>query len=987
MPGDTTQMIPPSHVSMAHYLIQGELGHGGMGRVFLAEDTRLGRTVAVKLLPEAFARDAGRMGRLRHEARLLAAVNHPNIAAIYSLEETEPGAFFLVLEYVPGQNLAVRLGRGALPQGEASRVAAQIALALEAAHAREVIHQDLKPANVMLTPDGRVKVLDFGLARRGEAGVPPGPSGERVERSGTPGYMSPEQILWGRADERSDVFALGCILFECLSGRRAFDGGSVEERLAATVSREPDRSLLPAALSEGAHEFLTRCLAKDPAVRPRGGGEARDLLERLLRREEEEARRPGALPPTPHNLPHELTTFVGREAERAACARILSRVRLLTLTGAGGSGKTRLAIRLALERLAEHPDGIWFVDFAAVQDGARVPRAVGDAVGLRVGGAGTAALCRELASRRVLLLWDTCEHVVTACADLAAELLRHAPDLTVLATSREPLRIEGEHVFAVPPLKLLEAGAPETAGTSEAARLFLARAASHPRGPAAGEEALPLVEDICRRLDGIPLAIELAAARARVLSLEEIRARLTGRLRFLADEHRVTRHRHRALRATFDWSYDLLDREEQSLFRALAVLEPDFAIDAAAALHGDVRDEIEFLDLFTRLADKSLVAPATPGVESSRFRLLDTIREYALQRLVEHGGEEAARDRHARHYLALAEAAAPELIGPRQAVWLRRLEEEHANLLSALAWCARSRRRADRGLSIAGALWRFWFAHGHFELGRRWLKDALDHAAGLPPSAGRFEALLGFGALAFHQNDWATSDRAYQECIALSQRLRYPVGLGYALAGLGNVAMGREDYPGARARYEESIRWFENAGHERGVGLSLSNLGRVAELTGANEEARGLYERSLAIFREIGDRAPLALRLSSLSELSMRMGDRDAARTQLTECFALVRELSEKRAGAYALERCAALAMSEGDGRAAARFLGAAAALRERIASPLTPREGTALTALRARAREALGGTGFDVLAAEGRALAFAPAVRDALAWLVLARG
>ena len=974
---ETKRVIGAAPSAIGHYLLQGELGRGGMGRVFLAEDTRLGRTVAVKLLPDEFARVPGRMERLRREARLLAAVNHPNIGAIYSLEEPEPDNFFLVLEYVPGENLASRLARGALPPAEAIRVAAQIALALAAAHAREVIHRDLKPANVMLTPDGRVKVLDFGLARRGHE--------EAGERAGTPGYMSPEQILRGSADERSDVFALGCILYECLVGRPAFGTGPVEEVLAATLSREPARSLLPPGLPDGTSEFLARCLGKDPEGRFRGGGEALGALERLLRREEEQPL-PGTPARTPQNLPPELTAFVGREAERANCARMLGRTRLLTLTGMGGSGKTRLALKLAGERLADYPDGVWFVDLAPVQEGTRVARAVGDAMGLRVGGGAAAALCRHLESRRVLLVWDTCEHVVEACAELAAELLRRAPRVTVLATSREPLRIEGERVFAVPPLRLRPESGEPPAAPSEAARLFSARAASNARAAgSAGAETLALVEDICRRLDGIPLAIELAAARARVLSLAEIRERLADRLRFLAADRGRGRDRHRALRATFDWSYDLLSPEEARLFRALAVLEPDFAIDAAAAVHGGVTDEIRFLDLFTRLVDKSLVAPASSDADSSRFRLLDTLREYALQRLSEAGEEDAARDRHVLHYLSLGEAAAPELIGPRQAVWLRRLSAEHANLLAALANAARSPRLADRGLRLAGALWRFWIAHGHFELGRRELRRAFDRAAGHPPSAARFEALLGIGALAFHQNDWAASAHAYQECVALSQRLGYSVGLGYALAGLGNVALGREEYDGARARYEEAIQCFERGAHQRGVGLSLSNLGRVAELTGAYAEAHSLYERSLAIFRAIGDRAPLALRLSSLSELSVQLGYRDAARMQLAECFDVVLELGEKRAGAYALERTAALAAAEGDAEAAARFLGAAASLRGRIASPLTPREEVALEAPRAAARGGLGAAEFERRFESGGGWTFHSAVREALDWLARA--
>jgi eukaryotic-like serine/threonine-protein kinase len=389
---------------IAHYEIVAPLGAGGMGEVFLARDARLEREVAVKLLPARFSRDPESLARFRREALTLAALNHPNIATIHGFEDAPGGGLALVLEYVPGESLAHRLERGALSWTESLSVCAQVAEALEVAHERGVVHRDLKPGNVMLAPRGLVKVLDFGLAARAGgligmrgprgagAGAAPAPTAPAPAAepdtlgdvaAGTPGYMSPEQVLAGEQDERTDVFAFGCVLYECLTGKRAFGGVDPFTVMAKVLYDAPDAAAIPAAVPQGVRDLLARCLEKDAAARLRDMRAIRHEIEEALGVRRAAALRAGERAATPHNLPRPATSFVGREEVLGRIRKALAGTRLLTLLGMGGSGKTRLALRLAEGALDDHPDGVWFADLAALDDPERVVEAVADAVGAR----------------------------------------------------------------------------------------------------------------------------------------------------------------------------------------------------------------------------------------------------------------------------------------------------------------------------------------------------------------------------------------------------------------------------------------------------------------------------------------------------------------------------------------------------------------------------------------------------------------------------
>jgi predicted ATPase len=972
--------------NLSHFRVEERIGSGGMGVVYRARDTQLGRDVAIKVLPEEFSKDATRIARFRREAKVLASLNHPSIAAIYGLERSRWSREFLVLELVDGASLAERLRGGPLTIEETLRVCGEIARALEAAHERGVVHRDVKPGNVMLTARGAAKVLDFGLARHTPGGDGPSSSTTLTESGaimGTPGYMSPEQIQAGRQDCRVDVFGFGCILYECLTGQRAFPGASVQDRLSAAVSREPDWSALPVGTPQRLRRLLAACLERDPRRRLAEIAGARREIEDLARPgpgiSESRAESGGA---PPHNIPEPLTSFVGRDAEIRGCLEALRHCRLLTLTGSAGCGKTRLALKLTETLRGVFPDGAWLVDLSALSDPSRVPISLASALAIHEGAAEPllANIVHRLAGKRLLLLLDNCEHLLATCSHVARELLEGCPEIVILATSREPLHLPGEQTYQVPTMAVPDPDLNSRQIESvESVRLFMERArALVPQFRPSGKAAAAVAE-ICRRLDGIPLAIELAAARVKLLAPEEILDLLGDRFRLLIGGSDAGLPRHHTLAAAIDWSHGQLDESERRMFRSLAVFSGGWRLDAATAICGGGADRIETLGIMTRLVDKSLVLPEQSLTSTSRCRYLETVRQYALDRLRVAGEEEAARGSHLAYFVDLAERAALELTGPGQTEWLSRLAAENENLLAALDYCSVSPARDEVALRLSVSLWRFWLAHGHFVLGRRLLDQALRRPGALAPSRTRAEALIGAGALAFHQNDWEIGRAHFEESLRISRAIGNPDGIGHALIGLANLSLGQGDYQAAGPLYREAMEVFEGTGHRRGVGLAVSNLGRATELMGDLDSAFPLYEQGIQVFRELGDVASMALRLSSLGDLALKLGRRDSARDYLVESLNLIRDLKERRAGAYALSRSAALAVEEKRLREAAVLYGASDALRRRIGPIMTPQETSEHEARVARARREYGERQFAAAWQEGERLSFADAIAFAL--------
>ncbi len=678
------------------------------------------------------------------------------------------------------------------------------------------------------------------------------------------------------------------------------------------------------------------------------------------------------------NLPAPLSGFIGRERELREVARLLTETRLLTLVGAGGIGKTRLALEATRRLLARFTDGIWLVELAGLHDERLVPQTVAQALGVREQGGepliGT--LRQALQHRQLLLVLDNCEHLITAAAKLADTLLRGCPDLRIVATSREALRLNGEVRLMVPPLALPAAGRAGDPLGAEATRLFIARARAARPDFSVSDGQRVAVGEICMRLDGIPLAIELAAARVRVMSVESIAARLADRFRLLNGGERTALPRQQTLRALIDWSYDLLTEQERRLLRWLAVFSGGFTLVALEAVCASLAaDRYALLELLEGLVEKSLLLLEAQG-DASDYRMLETIRAYAAERLAEAGDAAKARAAHLDYYLALAEAAATKLRGAEQASWLKQLKLAHDNLRAALAW-AIAQRDAELSLRLAGALWRFWLGHGHLAEGRRWLEQALALDGGT--AASRANALNGAGSLALYQGDPAAAHPLYEAALGLQRQLGDRAGIANGLANLGVVAMNQGEYATAHAYYQEGLALDRELGDEWGIARSLINLGIAARLQGDYAAARPLYEESLALFRRLGDQRNLANALSDLGDVARLQGDDAAALARFEDALAIFRELGEKDgvAGvltgladiachrrdyvtarqlleqsialrqelddqqgiAYALEGFASLAVAQRQLNQATKLYAAATALREQLGAPLSPGE------------------------------------------------
>jgi len=682
---------------------------------------------------------------------------------------------------------------------------------------------------------------------------------------------------------------------------------------------------------------------------------------------------PSSLPSfLPSRLPRPLTALVGREQETREIKARLGTARLATLTGTGGVGKTRLAIQVAEEVAGDFPDGTYFVDFAPLSDPVLVPQTVASVLDVseEPGRSLTDTLTDFLHARRLLLVLDNCEHLLGACARLAFDLLQRSPHLKILATSRQPLGLTGEVAWRVPSLSCPDFGLGEGRSKMErdpvsllmeydAVRLFVERAvAAMPVFRLIPQNA-PAVAQVCRQLDGIPLAIELAAARLRALSIEQLAARLDDRFRLLTGGSRTALPRQQTLRALIDWSYDLLDEPERALLRRLSVFAGGWTLEAAEAVAGDGAIGLlgspspDTLDLLTSLVDRSLVQFEAQDGEG-RYRLLETIRQYARERLREAGEEGAARARHGDYYLALAEEAEPHLIGAEQAAWLDRLEREHDNLRAAMdfgfAPLSTAIENGDVGLRFVGALWRFWSVRGHVGEGRERAASVLARPENQAPTGARAKALNAAANLAQDQGDYVEARARCEEALAIRRALEDRQGVAGCLNGLGLIATDQGEYARARSLHEEALAIRREEGDRWGVAGSLNNLGNVAQLQGDFETARPLYEESLAIFREMGDRRGTAITLNSLGLVAHALGDYAGARAAFEESLSIFREVGDRYLVAWLLNALGLVVYSQGDYEAARALYGESLEIRQELGD----RRGiaTALTGLGAVAHQ-----------------------------------
>ena len=683
----------------------------------------------------------------------------------------------------------------------------------------------------------------------------------------------------------------------------------------------------------------------------------------------------------PHNLPLQVTSFVGREKEMAEVKRLLWDARLVTLTGPGGTGKSRLSLQIAADFLELYPDGAWLVELAPLADPALLPLTVAKIFGIREssGHSILSLLTDHLRTRELLLILDNCEHLVEACAQFVDTLLKACPHILVLASSREVLGIAGEASFRVPSLSTPDARRMppfETLTQYEAVRLFIERAEMALPGFVVTKENAPAIAQICYRLDGIPLAIELAAARVQVLRVEQIASRLDNRFRLLTGGSRTALPRHQTLRSLIDWSYDLLTPAERALLGRLSVFAGGWTLEAAEAICiGEGIEPEEILDLQIQLVNKSLVNSDRAQNVEARYHLLETIRQYARDKLLEAGGGERIRAQHLEFFLKLAEKAEPGLRGPDQVRLLDMLEKELDNLRAALEWGLEC--NLEKGLRLAAALMWLWHLRGHASEGVEWLDRLLMTQTGefegvVQPQTrakalqmlgllhmfqsnpgraisplqeslqlykelgeagkrGMAYSIWGLGTAASYKGESVRSKALTQESLALFREVGDKFGITEALNTLGDIALTEGDYDQARILWEESLVLKRERGDKDGIAFSLAQLGNIAFLEGDFERATPLYEEAATLFREVGNKFFASAAFYSLGETAWAQGNYAHASKKYEEALKLGQGADQERAVAFVLHDLGAMARSQGNYDQAIKMLEEAVALFKEI--------------------------------------------------------
>jgi non-specific serine/threonine protein kinase len=960
--------------TLAHYRITAAIGAGGMGQVYRATDTKLDREVALKVLPGELAASADMLARFRREARAVASLNHPHVVTIHSVEEAD-GVHFLTMELIEGQSLSALIPAGGMALPQIVSIATSLADALSAAHDKGIIHRDLKPANIMVTRDGVVKVLDFGLAKLADP--------ETVEASpdqstrmktedgiimGTRPYMSPEQVQGAPLDHRTDIFSLGVVLHEMTTGRRPFQGKTSADLFAA-ILRDPApavaelRSDVPSDLSS----VIRRCLEKDPRKRIQTALDVSNELRRARpAREAVAVLKPPPVPATP---------LLGRdETLRAAAERVQRGARLLTITGYGGTGKTRFSIELFSRLAPAYEGGAAFVSLASVTASAEVLPTIGIALEIAEaqGRSALEALGTVIGDRRLLLVLDNLEQVLGAAPDIAA-LVSRCPSLQVIATSRAPLKVGVETEFPLPPLALpaqdttsLEAlsGCPSVA-------LFVQRAEKVKPGFALTTSNSASIAAICRGLDGLPLALELAAARVRILEPAVLLQRLDHALDLLTSGDRDLPLRQRTLRATISWSYSLLDPLEQRLLRRLSVFHEGWTLEAMEQVcYGD-EERHRALDDLDSLVEKGLVRVVGQG---ERYALLETIRAFAAEQLHAGGEVEAIRHGHASYFLAFARAVDADIKGTAQFDAVQRARGDNANMHAAIQWltaCARAGDLAalEKGLLVAGHLNWFWHMGGQHLTARSAVDALLALSSAQPPSAGRArtrltnamictvlgewnraleesrgayedalaigsealaaEAMVFLGYPLLHEGRMAEARAAFDEGIALNASAsEFFFSLGITLKGLLLFATG--ELSGGRALIEAARRIQERNGDHEVGGMALSFLAQMSFAEGDFAGALDLYRRSLVDLERIGDRPEIARVHSEMGWTALAGSDPRAARRSFVRAVHTNEEVGSPRGTGLALLGLAAVEALSGRGERAVAIAAAAEALSKR---------------------------------------------------------
>lgn len=1023
IPVKTQRHIPriQSDLDAAGFDDAEEIAHGGFGVVYRCRQPHLERTVAVKVLTTDL--DQANCDRFLREQRIMGRLTgHPNIVNVLESGVTDAGRPFIVMPYLSQSSLESHIRRdGPLPWTEVICLGINMASALETAHQCGILHRDVKPGNILFTDYGGQQLSDFGISHL-TGGFETGAG----TLTGSPAFTAPEILLGKPASIAADIYSLGATLFCALTGHAPFERHSGEKVIAQFVRITTD--LIPQLAGLGIPDdvcaVVERAMSANPADRPQTAAELGITLQHTQRQHgypvdemalhtahtghavpAEEPIANGAAPirprsssievpaspntdPTPPvvgnvpgNLSVELTSFVGRRQEIAEARKLLTSARLLTLTGIGGVGKSRLARRIAIDVRRVYDDAVWLVELGNLHDPDMLAEVVATSLRLRTdtGLSVEDILTQYLASRRLLLVLDNCEQIISAVARLTETLLRACPDVRILATSREPIGIQGEVALRVPPLGIPDVdtetslrGLPQY----DAVQLFADRAAAAMPTFEISDDNCVTVTRICQRLDGLPLPIELAAVRLRAISAEQILERLTDRYQLLTSGGRNAPTRQQTLRLCIDWSYDLCTPQERTLWSRLSVFAGSFELDAAEAICGwDFSPQL-LLDLVFSLVDKSIIIREDAGTVV-RYRQLDTLREYGRDKLRAQPEREALRRRHCDWYSQLTTRAENDWLSSHQATWIARLDREQTNLRDILEYCLSDASGTpgvetgrSSGLRTAAALSVFWLARGQFSEGERWLTRLLTQPRA-ESSHERAAALYSACMFAAAQGLTAAAQDRFAELSVIADELNSPALQALSTHASGYLALSCGRPADAIGEFEDAVTSFEEEGNLlRQVG-SLFGLALACGLTGDESRAVRCHERIVAITEPLGESIYRSYSRWACGLAVWLQGDPERAVQLIQQGLRLSRLVDDPRGSAWCFQTLAWIAAERRDGRRAGVLLGAAETLWQAMGVPTMqfPNLERYQQDCKRRVQSLLGSKGFESESARGRSL------------------